>query len=192
MYSEAMSASDRLIESTRELLWERGYVGTSPKAILERAGAGQGSMYHHFKGKPDLALAAIRRTAEELRATAEGVLGGPGTPYERIEAYLRRERDVLRGCPIGRLTMDPDVVASDELRAPVDETIDWIRERIAGIVEEGKEQGQFAASLDGEEIAATVLATVQGGYVLARASGSPAAFDTGVRGLLSLLTPQAP
>ncbi|MER7183694.1 TetR/AcrR family transcriptional regulator [Streptomyces hyaluromycini] len=187
MYSRRMSTSERLIESTRELLWERGYVGTSPKAILERAGAGQGSMYHHFKGKPDLALAAIRRTAEELLAAAEAVLTGPGTPYERIEAYLRRERDVLRGCPVGRLTMDPDIIASDELRAPVDETLDRIQELIAGIVEEGKELGQFGPRVDGEEIAATVLATVQGGYVLARASGSPAAFDAGVRGLLSLL-----
>jgi AcrR family transcriptional regulator len=191
MYSDVMSTPERLIESTRELLWERGYVGTSPKAILERSGAGQGSMYHHFKGKPDLALAAIRRTAEELRATAEGVLGGPGTPYERIEAYLRREREVLRGCPVGRLTMDPEVVANEELRAPVDETIDWLRERLAGIVEEGQEQGQFTASLDAEEIAATIVATVQGGYVLARASGSPAAFDTAARGLLALLSPTA-
>lgn len=190
MYSEGMSTSERLIESTRELLWERGYVGTSPKAILERADAGQGSMYHHFKGKPDLALAAIRRTAEEMRAAAAAVLDGPGTPYERVEAYLRRERDVLRGCPIGRLTMDPDVIASGELRAPVEETLDWLRVRIAGIVEEGKEQGQFVPSLDGEEIAAAVVATVQGGYVLARATGSPAAFDAGVRGLLSLLAPR--
>ncbi|MEV6405757.1 TetR/AcrR family transcriptional regulator [Streptomyces bobili] len=189
MYSGCVSTAERLIESTRELLWERGYVGTSPKAILERAGAGQGSMYHHFTGKPDLALAAIRRTAEELRATAEGVLDGPGTPYERIEAYLLRERDVLRGCPVGRLTMDPDVVADDALRAPLDETLDAIRERLAGIVEEGKEQGQFGPEVDGEAIAATILATVQGGYVLARASGSPAAFDAGVRGLLSLLRP---
>jgi TetR/AcrR family transcriptional regulator, transcriptional repressor for nem operon len=31
---------------------------------------------------------------------------------------------VLRGCPVGRLTMDPHVIASDELRAPVDETLD--------------------------------------------------------------------
>ncbi|MBL1082756.1 TetR/AcrR family transcriptional regulator [Streptomyces actinomycinicus] len=192
MYSECVSTSERLIESTRELLWERGYVGTSPKAILERAGAGQGSMYHHFKGKPDLALTAIRRTAEELRATAEAVLAGPGTPYERIEAYLLRERDVLRGCPVGRLTMDPDVIASPELRAPVDETIAAVRERIAGVVEEGKRLGQFAPELDGAEIAAAVLATVQGGYVLARAAGSPAAFDAGVRGLLALLSPRTP
>lgn len=183
-----MSTPERLIESTRELLWERGYVGTSPRAILERAGAGQGSMYHHFKGKPDLALAAVRRTAEELLASAAAVLGGPGTPCERIEAYLRRERDVLRGCPVGRLTMDPEIIASDELRAPVDETLDQVRELLAGIVEEGREQGQFDPSLDAERTAATILATVQGGYVLARASGSPAAFDAAVSGLLALLT----
>ncbi|MFE1289360.1 TetR/AcrR family transcriptional regulator [Streptomyces sp. NPDC058751] len=189
MYSGSMSTPDRLIESTRELLWERGYVGTSPKAILERAGAGQGSMYHHFRGKPDLALAAIRRTAEETLAAAEAVLDPPGSPYERIEAYLRRERDVLRGCPVGRLTMDPDVIASDELRAPVDETLARLRGRLAAVVEEGREQGQFAPVLDSGEIASTILATVQGGYVLARASGSPAAFDTAVRGLLALLAP---
>ncbi|MYR04524.1 TetR family transcriptional regulator [Streptomyces sp. SID6137] len=190
MYTDPMSTSERLIESTRDLLWERGYVGTSPKAILERAGAGQGSMYHHFKGKPDLALAAIRRTAEQLRAAAERSLEGPGTPYERIEAYLRREREVLRGCPVGRLTMDPDVIASDELRAPVTETLAAIRERIAGVVEEGKRQGQFAPELDAERAAATILATVQGGYVLARAAGSPAAFDAAVDGLLALLAPR--
>ncbi|CAL9360467.1 TetR/AcrR family transcriptional regulator [Streptomyces sp. enrichment culture] len=190
MYSEGMSTSERLIESTRELLWERGYVGTSPRAILERAEAGQGSMYHHFKGKPDLALAAIRRTAEEMRATAAAVLAGPGSPYERIEAYLLRERDVLRGCPVGRLTMDPDVISDDALRAPVDETLDWLREEIAQLVEDGREQGEFAPSLNGEEIAAAVVATVQGGYVLARASGSAASFDAGVRGLLSLLSPR--
>ncbi|MFK4226361.1 TetR/AcrR family transcriptional regulator [Streptomyces sp. NPDC019890] len=189
MYSDVMSTPERLIEATRELLWERGYVGTSPKAIQEQAGAGQGSMYHHFAGKPDLALAAIRRTAEEMRASAEAVLGGDGTAYERISAYLLRERDVLRGCPVGRLTMDPEVIANHELRAPVDETLDWLRGRLAGIVQEGRERGELSAALVPAEIAATIVATVQGGYVLARASGSATAFDAGVRGLLALLTP---
>ncbi|MER5461720.1 TetR/AcrR family transcriptional regulator [Streptomyces sp. NPDC002668] len=185
-----MSTPERLIEATRELLWERGYVGTSPKAIQQQAGAGQGSMYHHFAGKPDLALAAIRRTAHEMRATAEVPLAGDGTAYERISAYLLRERDVLRGCPVGRLTMDPDVIASDEMRAPVEETLDWLRGRLAGIVQEGLDAGEFTAPVDPAGTAAAIVATVQGGYVLARASGSPDAFDTAVGGLLALLAPR--
>ncbi|MFH8931119.1 TetR/AcrR family transcriptional regulator [Streptomyces pristinaespiralis] len=191
MYSGLMSTSERLIEATRELLWERGYVGTSPKAIQQLAGAGQGSMYHHFTGKPDLALAAVRRTAEEMRAAAAASLEGPGTAYERIAGYLLRERDVLRGCPLGRLTMDPDVIADDRLRAPVEETLDWLRGRLASVVEEGTERGELSAALVPADIAATIVATVQGGYVLARASGSPAAFDAGVRGLLTLLDPSS-
>ncbi|MFD9072689.1 TetR/AcrR family transcriptional regulator [Streptomyces lasiicapitis] len=190
MYSRNMSTPERLIESTRELLWERGYVGTSPKAIQQHAGAGQGSMYHHFSGKPDLALAAIRRTALEMRATAEATLAGDGPAYDRVASYLLRERDVLRGCPVGRLTMDPDVIASDELREPVTETLQWLRERLAGIVQEGVDRGEFSASLDAGEIASAIVATVQGGYVLARATGSPEAFEAGVRGLLALLKPR--
>ncbi|HET6855654.1 MAG TPA: TetR/AcrR family transcriptional regulator [Streptomyces sp.] len=188
MYSVLMSTPERLIEATRDLLWDRGYVGTSPKAIQQHAGAGQGSMYHHFAGKPDLALAAIRRTADEMRATAEVALSEGGSACERISAYLLRERDVLRGCPVGRLTMDPDVIADDTLRAPVDETLDWLRGRLAAIVEEGVSQGELSVALDPAETAAAIVATVQGGYVLARASGSPAAFDLAVRGLLALLT----
>ncbi|WP_240799078.1 TetR/AcrR family transcriptional regulator [Streptomyces sp. A0958] len=186
-----MSTPDRLIEATRELLWERGYVGTSPKAIQQHAGAGQGSMYHHFAGKPDLALAAIRRTAEEMRETAGRVLDAPGSAYERISGYLLRERDVLRGCPVGRLTMDPEVVASDALRAPVAETITWLRERLATIVREGLDRGEFTPGIAPDDIAASIVATVQGGYVLARAAGSADAFDAGVRGLLTLLAPPA-
>jgi AcrR family transcriptional regulator len=71
-----MDTAERLVTSAQELLWERGYVGTSPKAIQERAGAGQGSMYHHFRGKPDLALTAMRRSARELRAQAGSSSGG--------------------------------------------------------------------------------------------------------------------
>lgn len=183
--------SERLIESTRELLWERGYVGTSPKAILRRANAGQGSMYHHFTGKPDLALAAIRRTAEEMRAEAARLLAGPGTAPDRIAAYLRRERDVLKGCPVGRLTQDPDVMADPVLRAPVDETFDWLRGEIAAVLAAGQERGELAAELDPAATAATVVAVVQGGYVLARAAGTPDAFDQAVTGVLTLLAAHA-
>ncbi|WP_079064251.1 TetR/AcrR family transcriptional regulator [Streptomyces sp. NRRL F-4489] len=184
------TTQERLVASTRELLWERGYVGTSPKAILQHAGVGQGSMYHHFTGKSDLALAAIRRTAEEMTAAAERIFSGPGTAYDRIAAYLLREREVLRGCPIGRMAQDRDVVRDPALRQPLDEMFAWLRRRLADVLDEGRAAGELAAGLDPEATAASVAAVVQGGYVLARAAEDTAPFDAAVRGLLALLAAQ--
>ncbi|MGW9171787.1 TetR/AcrR family transcriptional regulator [Streptomyces decoyicus] len=185
-----LGTRDRLVRSTQELLWERGYVGTSPKAILERAGVGQGSMYHHFAGKSALALAAVRRTAEDMKAAAEECLSAPGTAYERVAGYLLRERQVLRGCPIGRMTQDRDVVRSPELRQPLDEMFGWLQGRITEVLDEGRRRGELAAGLDPAAAAATVAAVVQGGYVLARAADDTAPFDAAVRGVLSLLAAQ--
>ena len=182
-----MDTRDRLIEATQALLWERGYVGTSPKAIQERAGAGQGSMYHHFAGKSDLALEAVRRSAGQLRAEAEAQLSAGGTATQRISAYLRRERDVLRGCRIGRLTQDPEIIASPALRQPLDETFAWLRGRLAEILAEGQTRGELAAALDAAAIAAAITAVLQGGYVLARAAGSVEPFTAAIDGLLGLL-----
>ena len=101
-----VETAERLIRSAQELLWERGYVGTSPKAIQLSAEVGQGSMYHHFSGKAELAQAAIERSGAELRASAEEQFTGAGTATERISDYLERDREVLKGCRIGRLTTD--------------------------------------------------------------------------------------
>ncbi|MEV8566208.1 TetR/AcrR family transcriptional regulator [Streptomyces sp. NPDC051322] len=182
-----MSTPERLIESTRDLLWERGYVGTSPKAIQRRAGVGQGSMYHHFEGKPGLALAAINRTADEMRSKAAAQFASPGTAVERITAYLRREREVLKGCPIGRLTQDPDVMADPELRRPVGDTFAGLTDRIAEVLAEGRDRGELDAALDPAATASTVIAVLQGGYVLARAAGRTEPFDRAVDGILGLL-----
>ncbi|MDQ0379007.1 TetR/AcrR family transcriptional regulator [Amycolatopsis thermophila] len=182
-----MDTPERLIRSTQELLWDRGYVGTSPKAIQQHADAGQGSMYHHFTGKADLALAAIQRSAGELRAEAEAALSGNGTAPERIEAYLSRERDVLRGCRIGRLAQDPDIIASPELRRPVHETFEWLQQRISRVIDEGRQRGELPPHLDPDATAATIAAAVQGGYVLARAAGSPEPFERAIDGVRALL-----
>ena len=182
-----VSTRERLIESTRALLWERGYVATSPKNIQQLADAGQGSMYHHFSGKEELARVAVDRTAEEMRTVVDAVLSGPGTALERISAYLRRERDVLKGCPIGRLTQDPDVMATPLLVAPVEETFTWLRERLAALVAEGVAEGEIRDGIDPAATAATIVATLQGGYVLARAADNPKTFQLAVDGVLALL-----
>lgn len=187
MYTASMSTRERLIESTRALLWERGYVGTSPKSIQQLAEVGQGSMYHHFSGKEELARVAIERTAEEMRAGVETLLSGTGTTLERISAYLRRERDVLKGCPIGRLTQDPEVMATPTLREPVEETFGWLRARLADVVREGVEAGELNPAIDPVTTASAIVAALQGGYVLARAVDGTEPFGQAIEGILTLL-----
>lgn len=139
-------------------------------------------MYHHFRGKPELALEAVRRTASALRGTAEAELSGPGSAFERVSAYLLRSRDVLRGCPIGGLTQDPEIIASPVLRQPLEETFAWLRGRLAEVIG----SGEFAG-LEPEETAAAIIAVLQGGYVLARAAGSAEPYEQAVNGALGLL-----
>jgi AcrR family transcriptional regulator len=182
-----MDAHERLIEATQELLWERGYVATSPRAIQRRAGVGQGSMYHHFVGKPDLAAVAVSRSAAELRADVGAILDGPGGALERIAAYLMRERDVLRGCRIGGLTQDPEIIADGGLRQALEDTFAWLRARLRDLIAEGQQRGELQSIVAPEQLASMICAVLQGGYVLARAHQSTEPFQEAVSGALGLL-----
>jgi AcrR family transcriptional regulator len=190
MPSEGRQADDartRLIAGTRELLWERGYAATSPRAILDRTGVGQGSMYHHFAGKEDLAAAAFAESAELTAGLAEEVLSGPGTAVDRIRRYLLRHRDVLRGCPVGRMAEEADVLASEQLNAVLHNTFQRLRDQVRGVLLEGRSAGELPATLDADDVADTVLAVVQGGYVLARADGTPLPFHRAVNGAAAMI-----
>lgn len=184
-----MSTSiDKLIETTQALLWERGYVGMSPRAIQDKAGVGQGSMYHHFRSKAALALAAEERTAAALVAEADVLLSSPPEdPLERLIAFLRLERDVLKGCRIGRLAADPEIVADETLRKPLEETFAWLTNRIAGLLREAQAAGKLPAALDVEAVASTIMAVRQGGYVLARAANATLPYEQAVDGLIALI-----
>jgi TetR/AcrR family transcriptional repressor of nem operon len=182
-----MSAREKLVEATRELLWSRGYTATSPKAILDAAGVGQGSMYHHFKDKEALAVEAIRVNQAELRAMIEADLTIPGSAVDRIERYLLKSRDVLKGCRFGRLAQDPQVIDSEALRTEVDEMFGWMCSRVGEAIVQGQADGDIPEDLDAGDIAATVVAVVEGGYVLARARNDPEAFTSAARGAVQLL-----
>ena len=182
-----MTTHDRLVQSAQELLWERGYVAMSPKAIQARSGAGQGSMYHHFKGKADLAAAAIQKSAAEFKEGADKSLNVPGTPMERIRGYLLRSRDALKGCQIGKLTQDPEIAEDKQLRKPLDETFIWLQARLQGVIEEAQAAKEISANANAPDMAAMLIATIQGAYVLASAAGSPDPFHRAIRGALDAL-----
>jgi len=191
MYTDAMDSRQLLVDTMRELMWERGYADTSPREVRRRSGVGQGSMYHHFPTKRDLALAALERNITDLLpATTE--LDGPGTPMARIEAYLMRPRDALKGCKIGRMTQDPQVREDPALLAPVAQAFAQVHGNWVKVLREAVAAGELREGLDPERLANTLMAVLQGGYVLAIAQQDPSPFDDARAGVLDLLRAAAP
>lgn len=179
---------EKLIETTQALLWERGYVGMSPRAIQDAAGVGQGSMYHHFRSKAALALAAEERSAQTVIAEMAALLDSPPQdPIARLMAFLRMERQVLRGCRLGRLTADPEVVSDEALRRPLEQAFGWMVERLRALLQEAQDIGALDPQLSPARVATTIVATRQGAYVLARAANSTAPYEEAIEGLISLL-----
>lgn len=187
MYNIIMDTKDKLIETTRELLWERGYVGTSPKDIQVRSGIGQGSMYHHFEGKSDLALEAIRKNAFDMKVISKERLSQGSTALEKIKSFLLRHRNIQRGCRIGGLTQDPHIVADDEMRLVLGESFEWLHKALTDVIRDGQKNGDFDTGFDADDIASVVSAVLQGGYVLAKASASDKPFHRAINGVISLL-----
>jgi TetR/AcrR family transcriptional regulator, transcriptional repressor for nem operon len=189
----ATDTKQNLIDAACDLLWERGYEGTSPAAILERSGAGQGSLYHHFHGKADLAAAAL---AESVRAYAPRTdeqlnLAEPGSAIDHLCAYLAAPREVLRGCRFGRLANEPAVLADATVLAPIQGYFTDAAERLTKMIVAGQAAGEISQAIAAPDLALTLLAVVQGGYVLSRISGDAANMERAAQGAIALLRSHA-
>jgi AcrR family transcriptional regulator len=186
-----MDSRELLVDAMSELMWERGYADTSPREVRKRSGVGQGSMYHHFPTKRDLALAALERNVADLLPAASE-LDGPGDPMARIEAYLMRPRDALKGCKVGRMTQDPQVREDPVLLAPVARAFAQVHVSWVKVLREAIAARELRDDLDPEHLAHTLMAVLQGGYVLAIAQQDPGPFDDARAGALDLLRAAAP
>jgi AcrR family transcriptional regulator len=181
-----MSKKEELIAAARELLAENGYQATSPRDIQERAGAGQGSFYHHFRSKQQLAAIALAETAAEMTAALDDIFVPQKEPMGRIWDYLTQARDPLRGCRLGRIAQE-SAIAEEPLRAPIAGYFADVEGRIVAALSEAESAGTVSLHLQPEDIAATLVAVVQGGYIVARAGANPALMDAAVRGAVEML-----
>lgn len=174
-----------------ELMWERGYSATSPRQVRELSGVGQGSMYHYFPTKRDLGLAALNRSCQAQLDSCKTVFDDSfddnENPIEVLSAYLDLPRDPLKGCRVGRMAQDKAVVADEGLRQPVAEAFKQLHEMLVAAIDAAVSRGRLPAGVDPGHLARTMVAVVQGGYVLAMAEQDREPYDAARQGALELL-----
>jgi AcrR family transcriptional regulator len=158
------------VTATNELFRRYGYQGTSLKQVTEAAGATIGSLYHFFPGgKDDLAIAAITESGEAYRQLFEVVAEAATDAASAVANFFDGAADVLEEtdyidpCPIG--TVAREVASTNEtLRQATDQVfVRWMETAASTFEAEGLPR---AAA---EELTTMVVATLEGGFVLARA-----------------------
>jgi AcrR family transcriptional regulator len=155
-----------LLEGTIECLVERGYAGTTTRAVSARAGVSPGALQHHFTSKQELVAEAIGYLSGKLTAQLieQGVPSGSSRREvtEQLVDYLWQ---TLNG---------PLIAAATEL-AVAARTDPSLRERLVGAQRQALEGVPLAARMLFPEQAAhpdfiglinTVLSAMRGVVLL--------------------------
>ncbi len=167
-----MSKRNALVQAAKSLLWEQGFEAMSPKKIMRLSGAGQGSLYHHFEGKQDLALIALAEVDAEMRAVVDEIFDREKDPMDRLHDYLNASRDELKGCKLGRLVGEKTVLESNICNI-ISKYFTTVCAYLKTALEDAKASGDLPPSLDAVAVSKSLQAVIQGGFILARAAGDP-------------------
>lgn len=157
------------------LMRERGFQATSIGDLLERAEVQKGSFYYYFPSKEALGHAVLDRWTEDLRSRLLTFLTAPDgpPPLDRIHAVLagfltEQESNGCRGgCPFGNLALElADVHEGfrERLSGAFRETSD----AFAGLLDRAKADGAIRADADAKAIGHFLVASIEGGILLAK------------------------
>lgn len=160
---------DRLLAATNELFRRQGFNGTSMSEITKASGAPTGSLYHFFPGgKDDLATAVLTESGASYRALFELIAADAPDAATAVADFFEgaaavvEETDYIDPCPIGTVARE---VAStnDGLRRAADAVFRSWADAATDLFEH-----EGLATADAVELATTVVAALEGGFILAR------------------------
>ncbi len=109
-----LTPRQELLAAAGELFTTRGYTATTTRAIAERAGMRQATMYHYVSGKEELLAELLEGTVTPSLALAESLLADRELPAERrLWELCRADVELLCAGPhnLGALYLLPEVRA---------------------------------------------------------------------------------
>lgn len=166
MAEQGSSKRDRLVETALRLFEAEGFRAVGIDRILAEAGVAKMTLYHHFRTKDELILAAVRRRDERFRNwLVREVEKRGGTARERLVAvfdvlgewYARKD---FSGCPFLRVVGEFEDPAHP-VHAAVREYNAMMRSYVLGLARE-------AGFADAEGVAEQMLVLTTGATARAK------------------------
>jgi TetR/AcrR family transcriptional repressor of nem operon len=165
------ASRERIVERAAELFAERGIAATSLDEVLAAAKAGKGQFYHYFRGRDELAAAAVGHRCARVVAGLTQALGAVSSLAgleQAMTGYVAGfEQAGLPGCPIG--TLSTEVAGRNEdARLQAAAGFDAWERLLADALERMRQRGELRADANPAALATGLLASIEGGMVLSQ------------------------
>ncbi len=159
---------EAILQAAYEEIYLNGFQSASLENILTRAGVTKGALYHHFANKLELGYAVVDDIISPFftRVWVEP-LSKSESPIDTIQEIIssmpeETSKDFTKnGCPWNNLCQEMSPL-DEEFRRRLSAPVDAWREAIAVALERGKANGQVAEFVRPKNVAAFVVATLEG------------------------------
>lgn len=174
------SARVSLLDAALMLIRKRGFVATSVDELCREAGVTKGAFFHHFRSKEDLGISAADYWSETTgRIFESAAYTLAEDPLDRVLGYIDFRTDLLQGdvcqftCLAG--TMVQEVFESfpairDACKRSIFDHASILEADIAAAMH----LRGMTVDWDARSLALHTQAVLQGAFILAKASNSPA------------------
>jgi TetR/AcrR family transcriptional repressor of nem operon len=178
----------RIVEEAARLIHERGVTGTTLDDVKAAAEVSGSQLYHYFADKEELVQAVIdyqtSTIVDNQRHANLGTVKGLRA-WRNMVVAAAKGTQAKGGCPLGSL--GGQIAESDpEARTLVAAGFEQWSTVISDGLRALHADGQLPSDIDPDDLAVTLLATVQGGLLLAQTQRSALPLETAVDTLLTL------
>lgn len=185
---------DDVIEKAMFLFWQQGYEVTSVRDLTKATGMSSSSMYEVFGDKRGIFLAALARFCEIEKANIAQMAVDATTPHAFIETLFGSIPSLHAPDTIGKGSLSFNTMVEFGVRdMAVTELLlthyFGIGELIAQVLEQGQRNGIVTNKLPAQDLALTILTTLQGLATISGVKPDATSASNVVQVLLHLMTP---
>lgn len=164
-----------IIEKAAPVFNKKGIVGTTLADLTEATGLTKGSIYGNFKDKDAVAIAVFQYHVDNLTAFLTGEIDRETGAVAKLlaipKAYRKLHKHIMAygGCPILNTAAEADDT-HQVLRKMAVAAIDSLKAIIKRLIRTGQNQQAIRPDADPEAVADILLALIEGGALLSKAS----------------------
>ena len=164
----------RVIETAKWLVNQKGFTSTSISDIIQATGVKKGNLYFHFSSKEELGVALLGDAASEFFQFLSNSLQGE-KPLERLSSFFdavlkkHRKTNFIGGCIFGNTALelsDKNPRISSLIKAVFRQWIDII----TNLLIEARQCGELRTKISPPLLAKQIVASIEGGIMMARLS----------------------